>query len=226
MQRFFDVIFSGIALIFLLPLLIPIVIILSLTGEREVFFVQERIGQYGKTFKLYKFATMLKNSPNLSTGTITVKGDSRILPVGQFLRKSKINELPQLLNIFFGDMSFVGPRPLTLQTFSSYDEKTKLIVNQVRPGLSGVGSIIFRAEEDMLFDEPNTVEFYRNVIAPYKGELEVWYIRNRSVYIYFLVILITIWIVLFPTSSIAWKYFYDLPVPPDDLKVILKYVKI
>jgi lipopolysaccharide/colanic/teichoic acid biosynthesis glycosyltransferase len=225
-QRFFDVIFSGIALIFLLPLLIPIVIILSLTGEREVFFVQERIGQYGKTFKLYKFATMLKNSPNLSTGTITVKGDSRILPVGQFLRKSKINELPQLLNIFFGDMSFVGPRPLTLQTFSSYDEKTKLIVNQVRPGLSGVGSIIFRAEEDMLFDEPNTVEFYRNVIAPYKGELEVWYIRNRSVYIYFLVILITIWIVLFPTSSIAWKYFYDLPVPPDDLKVILKYVKI
>jgi lipopolysaccharide/colanic/teichoic acid biosynthesis glycosyltransferase len=100
MDRFFDILFSGIALLVLSPLLVPIVITLRLTGESEVFFLQERIGQGGKKFKLFKFATMLKNSPNIGTGTVTMRGDPRVLPVGTFLRKTKINELPQLLNIF------------------------------------------------------------------------------------------------------------------------------
>ena len=224
MQRFFDVIFSGLALVILSPLLIPIVIVLSLTGEGEIFFLQDRIGQHSKTFKLYKFATMLKNSPNLSTGTVTVKGDPRILPVGQFLRKTKINELPQLLNIFFGNMSVIGPRPLTRQTFSSYDKETQLIINQVRPGLSGVGSIIFRAEEDILSGESSSVEFYNKVIAPYKGALENWYVENQSLYIYFLAILITVWVVVIPNSTIVWRAFRNLPVPPDNLKVALKFI--
>ena len=225
MQRFFDVIFSGLALVILSPLLVPIVIVLRLTGEGEIFFLQERIGQHGKKFKLYKFATMLKNSPNLSMGTVTVKGDPRILPVGQFLRKTKINELPQLLNILFGHMSVIGPRPLTRQTFSSYDERTQLIINQVRPGLSGVGSIIFRAEEDILSGESSSVEFYTEVIAPYKGALENWYVNNQSLYIYFSAILITVWVVLFPKSAIAWRTFSNLPVPPDNLKTSLKYIE-
>ena len=223
MQRFFDVIFSGLALVILSPLLVPIVIVLRLTGEGEIFFLQERIGQHGKKFKLYKFATMLKNSPNLSTGTVTVKGDPRILPVGQFLRKTKINELPQLLNILFGHMSVIGPRPLTKQTFSSYDERTRLIINQVRPGLSGVGSIIFRAEEDILSGESSSVEFYSKVIAPYKGALENWYVENQSLYIYFSAIFITVWVLLLPKSAIAWRTFSNLPVPPDSLRVALKY---
>ena len=115
MERFFDVFLSSIALIFLSPLLLPIIIILKLTGEGEVFFMQERIGRNGRLFKLIKFATMLKNSPNLGTGTVTMKHDPRILPVGKFLRKTKINELPQLLNILLGDMSVVGPRLLQLK---------------------------------------------------------------------------------------------------------------
>ena len=100
MDRFFDVLFSGMALLLLSPFLVPIVIILKLTGEGEVFFLQERIGKGGEEFKLFKFATMLKNSPNIGTGTVTMRGDPRVLPVGKFLRKTKINELPQLLNIF------------------------------------------------------------------------------------------------------------------------------
>ena len=223
MQRFFDVIFSGLTLVILSPLLVLIVIVLRLTGEGEIFFLQERIGQHGKKFKLYKFATMLKKSPNLLTGTVTVKSDPRILPVGQFLRKTKINELPQLLNILFGHMSVIGPRPLTKQTFSSYDERTRLIINQVRPGLSGVGSIIFRAEEDILSGESSSVEFYSKVIAPYKGALENWYVENQSLYIYFSAIFITVWVVLLPKSAIAWRTFSNLPVPPDSLRVALKY---
>ena len=121
MDRFFDILFSGIALLLLSPLLVPIVITLRLTGEGEVFFLQERIGKGGENFKLFKFATMLKNSPNIGTGTVTMRGDPRVLPVvGTFLRKTKINELPQLLNIFFGDMSIIGPMPLTTQTFGAY----------------------------------------------------------------------------------------------------------
>ena len=103
MQRFFDIFFSGLALLVLSPLLIPIFIFLKLTGEGEVFYLQDRVGRDGNNFKLYKFATMLKNSPNMSTGTVTVKNDPRILPAGKFLRNTKINELPQLLNIFFGE---------------------------------------------------------------------------------------------------------------------------
>ena len=144
MERFLDILFSGLALLALSPLLVPIVIILKFSGEGEVFFFQERIGKDGKLFKLYKFATMLKDSPNLGTGTVTMRDDPRVLPVGKFLRKTKINELPQLLNIFLGDMSVIGPRPLTAQTFGSYSDNTKAVISQVRPGLSGVGSIIFR----------------------------------------------------------------------------------
>ena len=169
MERFFDVFFSGLALLVLSPLLVPIVLILRFSGEGEVFFFQERIGKNGKVFKLFKFTTMLKNSPNIGTGTVTMKGDPRILPVGKFLRKTKINELPQLLNILFGDMSAIGPRPLTAQTFSSYSAETQEIVTKVRPGLSGIGSIIFRDEEEIMYGASASIDFYGNMIAPDKG---------------------------------------------------------
>jgi lipopolysaccharide/colanic/teichoic acid biosynthesis glycosyltransferase len=223
MERFFDILFSGIALLLLIPLFVPIVIILRLTGEGEVFFLQERTGKSGKKFKLFKFATMLKNSPNVGTGTITMRGDPRVLPVGAFLRKTKINELPQLLNIFFGDMSVIGPRPLTSQTFGAYTESTQLLINQVRPGLSGIGSIIFRGEEEIMHGASASVDFYSNIIAPYKGELEEWFVVNKSLYIYFLAILLTVWAVLNPTTKMAWKIFKDLPDPPEVLKRELNY---
>jgi lipopolysaccharide/colanic/teichoic acid biosynthesis glycosyltransferase len=224
MQRVFDIILSSLALIILLPLLVPIAILLLMTGEGEIFYLQDRIGKNGKTIKLYKFATMLKNSPSLGTGTVTVKNDSRILPAGKFLRKTKINELPQLLNILSGDMSVIGPRPLTKQTFGAYSADTQGILGQVRPGLSGVGSIIFRGEEDILAGANSSLDFYMNSIAPYKGDLETWFVRNYSLQNYFKAIIVTLVVVLFPKSQIAWKVFKGLPVPPDELKNVLSYV--
>lgn len=206
------------------PLLVPIVIILRLTGEGEVFFLQDRIGKGGEKFRLFKFATMLKDSPNIGTGTVTMKNDPRVLPVGIFLRKTKINELPQLLNIFFGDMSVIGPRPLTTETFEAYTAEIQLVINKVRPGLSGIGSIIFRGEEEIMHGAKASVNFYENTIAPYKGALEEWFVINKSIYIYFLAILVTICAVLNPSTKLAWRVFKDLPEPPSDLKKVLNYV--
>ena len=108
MQRMLDIFFSGLAIFCLSPLLLPIACILRITGEGEVFFIQNRVGRKSDQFGLIKFATMLKDSPNIGTGEITINNDPRVLPLGKFLRKSKINELPQLWNILVGDMSVVG----------------------------------------------------------------------------------------------------------------------
>jgi lipopolysaccharide/colanic/teichoic acid biosynthesis glycosyltransferase len=223
MQRFFDLLFSGLALLVLSPLLIPIALLLRLTGEGEVFFLQERVGKDGKPFKLFKFATMLKNSPSMGTGTVTVKGDPRVLPAGKFLRKTKINELPQLLNILLGDMSVVGPRPQTNRCFMAYPQNLQAIIVKVKPGLSGIGPIVFRGEEDLLAGNASSVDFYDHVIAPFKGQVEAWYVDHQTLFTYFAVILVTVWVVLFPTSSAVWRVFKGLPVPPAELKEPLNY---
>lgn len=217
MQRLFDVLLSGLALLVLSPLLVPIAIILRLTGEGEVFFLQDRVGLGGRTFKLYKFATMLKASPNLGSGTVTLKNDPRVLPVGRFLRKTKINELPQLLNILKGDMSVIGPRPQTQRCFDAYTPRVQGSVTKVLPGLSGIGSIVFRDEEDLMHGQADATRFYDHVIAPYKGELEEWYVANKGLWCYFMLIALTVWVVVFPKSTAAWRVFPGLPRPPASL---------
>jgi len=181
------------------------------------------VGKDGKPFKLYKFATMLKNSPSIGTGTVTVKDDPRVLPIGRFLRKTKINELPQLLNILLGSMSVVGPRPQARKNFEAFPPKFQQVIVKVKPGLSGIGPIVFRGEEDILADHAGTIDFYDRVITPYKGEVEAWYVDHRTSFTYFAVILLTIWVVLFPSSSAVWHVFKGLPVPPDVLKMNLNY---
>ena len=217
MQRLLDIFFSGLALLVLSPLLVPIAIALRMSGEGEVFYVQSRVGRDGKPFGLYKFATMLKNSPNLGTGTVTVKNDPRVLPLGRYLRKTKINELPQLLNIFLGDMSVIGPRPQTQRCFDAFPETSRQRIVRVRPGLSGIGSIIFRDEEDLMHASAEPEKFYDSVIMPYKGSLEEWYVANQGLRTYLVCILATVWIVVFPSSSIVWKAFPGLPRPPAEL---------
>ena len=221
--RFFDLFFSALAIIFLMPLILPIMLILKFSGEGEVFFLQERVGKNKKMFHLIKFATMLKNSPNMGTGTVTMKNDPRILPAGNFLRKTKINELPQLLNIFFGHMSIIGPRPQTPRCFDAFPKSSQDIIIQVKPGLSGIGPIIFRDEEDILEGHSGTLDFYDNVISPYKGKVEAWYRDKLNLPTYFILILMTIWVVLFPKSNLIWSIFKDLPIPPDELKFNLNY---
>ena len=219
--RFFDILFSGIAIVVLSPLLIPVVIILKFTGEGEIFYFQKRIGYAGKPFKIYKFATMLKNSPNMGTKTVTVKDDPRVLPFGRILRKTKINEFPQLINILKGDMSIIGPRPRTKRFYEELDDKYKKIIAQLKPGLSGIASIIFRNEDEILQNIDNPVEFDLKIITPYKGEIEKWFFENRSVKLYFELIILTTIVVLFPDTFNVFNYYKDLPKPPKELEKFL-----
>ena len=217
MQRFFDIVFSGIALVLLSPLLLPLMFILRVTGEGEIFFPQNRVGRGGKDFKLYKFATMLKDSPNMGTGTVTVKNDPRVLPMGGLLRKTKINELPQLFNIFKGDMSVIGPRPQTQRCFDAFPESAQNDITKVRPGLSGIGSVVFRSEENMMHVNADPVRLYDDVIMPYKGKLESWYVRNNSVWNYLLLIFLTILVIFTRSNRLVFQCYTSLPRPPVDL---------
>jgi lipopolysaccharide/colanic/teichoic acid biosynthesis glycosyltransferase len=221
--RFFDVVLSGLALIGLSPLIVPIVLLLKFSGEGEIFFLQERVGKNREMFKLFKFATMLKDSESMGTGTVTIKNDPRVLPAGKFLRKTKINELPQLLNVFIGQMSLVGPRPQAPKCFEAFPLESQDIIAQVKPGLSGIGPIVFRGEEDVLEGNSGTLDFYDNVIGPYKGKVEAWYIEKQGLIAYFSLILLTMWVVLFPKSDLVWRLFKDLPCPPDILKKDLNF---
>lgn len=221
MTRLVDIVLSAIFISWVLPLWLIVIPVLRLTGEGEIFYRQPRVGKNGKQFSLLKFATMLKNSPNLGTGELTVHNDSRVLPVGRFLRKSKINELPQLINVLLGDMSIVGPRPQTPRCFAAFPQEAQNRIAQVRPGLSGIGSIIFRGEEAILEHAADPETFYDKVIMPYKGEIEQWYIQNRTMKNYFFVIVTTIWIILFPKSKMAWNLFKGLPKPPANLAHLL-----
>ncbi len=217
-KRFFDFISSLIALVILSPLIIPIVIGLKLTGEGYIWYFQERVGKNNKLFNIWKFATMLKDSVNMKGGLITTKKDPRITPMGGFLRTSKINELPQLINILKGDMSVVGPRPVMQKSFDAYPEDVQKVIFNVRPGLTGIGSIIFRDEETLITEVRDaggdTWDFYKNKIYPFKGKTEQWYQKNQSFLTDFKIIIITAWVVFFPDSNIVYSWFPTLPKRP------------
>ena len=212
-KRSLDIVVSFVVLIILLPFFIPIIIILRFTAEGEVFYFQERIGINNSKFQIFKFATMLKNSLNIGSGSITLQNDYRVTFVGKFLRKTKINELPQIINILKGDMSLVGPRPLVNKTFSAYNDDVQSNIYKVKPGITGIGSILFRDEESIISAVLNEdpFEFYKRVIAPYKGEVEMWYQKNCSFYLDIQLILMTAWVILFPKTRIYEKWFQDLP---------------
>ena len=211
-KRILDFILALLALIVLLPIFIPVTIGLLLTGEHFVFYFQERIGYKNKRFYIWKFATMLKNSPNMSGGVHTTRKDPRILPMGTFLRKTKINELPQLINILKGEMSIIGPRPMVEKTFDPYPEHVKKSIYNAKPGLSGIGSIIFRDEEKLLSEtKMDPANFYKEFISPYKGELEMWYQKNLSFKIDILLIFLTVWVIVFSKSELPYRLFKDLP---------------
>ena len=223
MQRFFDILFSSIAIIVLSPILLFVVVILLFTGEGCVFYSQMRLGQHGKMFGLLKFATMLKNSPNMQNGTITVKDDPRVLPVGKILRKTKINELPQLFNILVGDMSIIGPRPQTKRCFEAYPSSLMATIASVKPGLSGIGSIVYRNEEELMDSSNDPNHFYDNIIMPHKGALEAWYVNNKSISLYFRLILATLYVVIKSDTTFVWYKFKGLPEPDKSVMTDLGY---
>jgi len=178
LKRIIDITLSGLAIIVLSPLFVIISILIKLTGE-DIFFLQERVGQGEKPFNLVKFTTMPKGSEKL--GYITTSVDPRPTTLGRFLRKTKINEIPQLINVFLGDMSIIGPRPLLRVHAEIYPENTRKKLYSMRPGLIGIGSLYFHHEDNLLASVDNPNQYYEKVIMPKKAELELWYNQNWSV---------------------------------------------
>ena len=215
--RALDLALAGIALLFAAPVFLVLIPLLRATGEGAVFFHQTRIGRGGRPFRLIKFATMARDAPLRGTGELTVPGDPRVLPLGRVLRKTKLNELPQLFNVLAGDLSLIGPRPQTESYFAAFRPAQRERIASVRPGLSGVASVLFRNEEALFAGMADPVAFDRAVIMPYKGEVECWFIRNRSVALYLRLLGLTALAVLFPHRPFHARLQAAMPPPPPAL---------
>jgi lipopolysaccharide/colanic/teichoic acid biosynthesis glycosyltransferase len=205
----------------LFPLFIAVGAVLLLTGEGELFYKQQRVGKDRKIFNIYKFSTMLKDSPNMGAGTLTMRDDPRVLPFGKILRKTKINELPQLLNIIIGNMSLVGPRPLVPSGDSLYSEKDARVIRSVVPGLTGLGSLMLRDEEKYYGHRDDAEALYTDVIAPYKANLEVWYVLNKTFLLDAKIIFATALSLFFPRLEMD-RFFPLAPQPPENLRNEIK----
>lgn len=210
LKRILDVGIALALLIVLSPIFIIIMLFLSLTGEREVFYYQERVGFKNKRFKIWKFATMLKNSPNMGTGDVTISNDPRLLPLGAILRKTKLNELPQLFNVLKGEMTIVGPRPLMVSGFERYSTAIQQRIYDIKPGVTGIGSVIFRDEERIVSKSDDYESTYRK-INNCKGELELWYQKEMNFFTDITIIFLTVWVIIFRKSNLVYKVFPDLP---------------
>ena len=221
MKRLFDLFVSGLVLLILSPLLFVVIIILKVTGEREAFYFQDRVGYLGKIIQVTKFVTMVKNSPNIGTQDITLRNDPRVLPVGKFLRKSKLNEVPQLWDVFVGKLSLVGWRPLMPKGFADYPQDVQERIVNVKPGLTGIGSLVFRDEESIIAraqkDGSDLRQCYREDIMPFKGKLECWYVENSSLITDLKIVFATAIAVLLPRWRGFWNWFPGLPKPESSI---------
>jgi lipopolysaccharide/colanic/teichoic acid biosynthesis glycosyltransferase len=162
---------------------------------------------------------MVKNSSSIGTGSITLKNDFRVLPFGKFLRKSKINELPQIFNVIIGNMSIVGPRPQMKVVFEKFPIEKRNEIYKSKPGITGIGSIIFRDEEKWISNyEGDKHEFYKEKIAPYKTDVELWYYQNQSLFVDAKLVILTAWVIIFPESNLIDNMFKSLPQKPFHLR--------
>ncbi|MGL5054415.1 MAG: sugar transferase [Fusobacteriaceae bacterium] len=179
MKRLFDFSMALVGLIILLPLILVVSIIIKLTSPGKILFSQRRLTLGMKEFDIYKFRSMASNEVR-EKGAVQIKGNSNeITPIGKFMRKTKIDEIPQLWNILKGDMSFIGPRPELPRRLKYYDGRQKGIF-QVRSGISSPASIVFSDEEYLMNQVKEPEEFYIKEIMPYKIELNLYYVKNRS----------------------------------------------
>ena len=178
MKRLFDIISSIVVVLLGLPFFITIAVLILIDGKGGVFYKQERIGRYKCSFKLYKFRTMRPGSDNLGQLTIGSK-DTRITTIGYYLRKYKLDEFPQLINVINGDMSIVGPRPEVVKYVNLYSEE-QLNVLKVRPGLTDYASIIYFKENELLGKAKDPEKVYIQEIMPQKLALNTKYIREKG----------------------------------------------
>ncbi len=178
MKRLFDFVVSFLGLLAISPILLIVAILIVIDSKGGVFYRQVRVGKGNKDFRIFKFRTMHTNADKL--GLITIGGrDPRVTKVGYYLRKYKLDELPQLINVLVGDMSFVGPRPEVRKYVDLYTEEQKKVL-QVRPGITDLASIEFRNENEILEKQENPNQYYIDVIMPHKLDINLKYLKNRS----------------------------------------------
>lgn len=189
-KRIFDFIGAGLGLILLFPVLLGIAIIIKLTSKGPILFAQERVGQYHRKFNCYKFRSMIQNAPQMGL-SITSAGDPRITAIGRLLRKTKLDELPQLFNVWVGDMSFVGPRPevekYVLAAKSEYDD-----ILAIKPGITDYAAIEFRDEEVILLQYADKEHGYLSAVLPAKIQLYRRYLNDVSFFTDLKLIVLTI----------------------------------
>ncbi|MCB8964129.1 MAG: sugar transferase [Bacteroidales bacterium] len=194
MIRFFDIFFSLIGIILFMPFAFIVSLFILIESGFPIIFKQVRVGKEGKNFELYKFRSMYRDSEK--KGLITVGGrDPRITKVGYFLRKFKIDELPQLLNVLLGHMSLVGPRPEVRRYVELYTPEQNFVLS-VRPGITDFASIFFRNENKLLEKSDDPHSYYLQEIIPQKIALNMVYINNRSLKLYFKILFTTLFRIL------------------------------
>jgi len=189
MIRFFDIIFSFFGLILLTPFLIIIALCIACTSRGSIFYTQKRVGQYNKDFTLFKFRTMCTGADENGLLTVGAK-DARVTHIGYFLRKYKLDELPQLWNVLTGDMSLVGPRPEVRKYVDLYNDEQKHVLD-VRPGITDYASIAYKNENNILAQSDNPEKQYIEEIMLQKLQLNLRYMENQSLKEYFKILFLT-----------------------------------
>ena len=208
-----DCLIALILLFLLSPILIFTCMVVFCVGEGDVFFRQERCGQAGRTFVVLKFATMRRDSASTGSGLFTERNDPRILPLGRSLRASKINELPQLINVLRGDMSMVGWRPLVRSTFERAFALAEQGTYDVKPGITSIASVIGRNEEEEISDIEDKSAHYFDALLPRKVLLDQWWAENISPWNYLVILSLTVYRVLLPSAAIPYKFLDGLEAP-------------
>jgi lipopolysaccharide/colanic/teichoic acid biosynthesis glycosyltransferase len=204
-KRVFDLIASSLGLLALLPAFLAIALAIRLDSPGPVFFRQERVGRQGRLFKIFKFRTMREDKTGGGLA-LTVKSDKRITHVGDFLRRHKLDELPQLLNVFTGEMSLVGPRPEVPEFMKYYSPEQRAVLLSVAPGMTDYAAILFRDENSLLDGSSDPVTVYRQEIMPKKFFYYSKYVADHSVLIDLRIILATIFVLLFKRTLLAMPF--------------------
>jgi lipopolysaccharide/colanic/teichoic acid biosynthesis glycosyltransferase len=204
LKRLFDIVCSSLGVILLSPVIIVIAAIILIEDRFPVFYRGVRVGRYGKLFRIYKYRSMVRNAESVG-GDSTADDDPRITRIGKFLRKYKLDELPQLINVLKGDMSIVGPRPEIKKYVDQYNEEEKQILT-VRPGITDWASIWNADEGALLAGAKDPDRAYEELIRPTKLKLQLKYVRERSFFTDMKIIFLTMLAVIQPESK-ALKQF-------------------
>jgi len=194
LKRFFDIVFSSTGLVVLSPFFLSFALLIKIESKGPVFYRGIRVGRFGRLFRIFKFRSMVEDAEQLG-GSSTSEADVRITQCGHFLRRFKLDELPQLINVLLGEMSLVGPRPQVAWAVERYSEKEKELLT-VRPGMTDYASIRFRNEGEILRGSADPDRDYLEKIAPEKIRLGLEYVRHHSLWVDMKIIMATLWTIL------------------------------